>query len=197
MSGPDDDRRPRDADPFVALTDEAAQQRAVRARAEQRSRREVAAAVATWVGTLRDLAEAGRVVTVLTGSGRAHRGTLVAVGVDHVAVGVEPDGTALLRLDTLRAVRPEPVADLPLAMGDRSWSQDRGLPVWLERLLELEMRVGLVLDGVPEAMHGQVVALGEDVVSLRLDGRDRGLVYVDVAAVTEVLVGAPPRELGT
>lgn len=196
MSGPDPDRRPRNPDPFISLSDEAAQQRAVRARAEERSRREIAAAVATWVGTLRDLAEAGRVVTVLTGSGRAHRGVLVAVGVDHVAVGTESEGTALLRLDTLRAVRPEPVPDMPPAMGDRSWSQDRELPVWIERFLELELRVGLVLDGAAEALQGQLVALGEDVLTLRLDGRDRGLVYVNVAAVSEVLVATPPRELG-
>lgn len=193
-----DDQLPRrgSADPFVSLSDEAAQQRAVRARAEGRSRREVAAAVATWVGTLRDLAEAGRVVTILTGSGRAHRGRLAAVGLDHVAVEVQPVGTALLRLDTVRAVRPEPVPDLPPAMGDRSWSQQWELPVWFERLLELEVRVSLVLDGVPEAQPGRLVALGEDVLTLRLDGRDRGLVYLSIDAVSEVLASVSPRELG-
>jgi hypothetical protein len=188
------DRRPVVADPFVSLTDEAAQQRAVRARAEERSRREVAAAVATWVGTLRDLAEAGRTVTVLTGSGRAHRGVLMAVGIDHVALAVEPDGTALLRFDALRAVRPEALPASPPAMGDRSWSQDRDLSTWFERLHELQARVGLVLDGAPEALHGRMLAFGEDVLTLRLDGRDRGLVYVRVAAVSEVLVSALPAE---
>jgi hypothetical protein len=197
MSRSDREPPPRIIDPFVALTDEATQQRAIQARAEARSRREVAAAVATWIGTLRDLAESGRVVTVLTGSGRAHRGTLVAVGVDHVAIAGDPDGTALVRLDMVRAVRPEAVPDVPPAMGDRSWSQDRDLHAWLERLLELGWRVGLVLDGAADALHGQLVTLGEDVVTLRLDGRDRGLVYVGVAAVAEVLlagrVGGPGR----
>jgi hypothetical protein len=184
------------ADPFVVLTDEAIQQQAIRARAEARSRREVAAAVATWIGTLRDLAEAGRVVTVLTGSGRAHRGTLVAVGLDHVAIAMDADGTALLRLDTLRAVRPEAVTDVPPAMGDRLWSQQRRLHTWLEWLLEREQRIGLVLDGGGEALYGQLVAVGEDVVTLRLDGRDRGSVYVSLAVVAEVLVAARPGEMG-
>jgi hypothetical protein len=195
MSQADRDPRPGNHDPFVALTDEAAQQRAVQARAEARVRREVAAAVATWVGTLRDLAESGRALTVLSGSGRAHRGTIAAVGIDHVAVAVDPEGTTLLRLDALRAVRPEALPDTPPAMGDRTWSQDRRLHVWFERLFELEARVGLVLDGAADALYGQLVALGEDVLTLRLEGRDRGLVYVSAAAVSEVLVAAHPREL--
>jgi hypothetical protein len=196
MSSSDRDRHRVVADPFVELSDEAVQQRAVRARTEARSRRDVAAAVATWTGTLRDLAESGRAVTVLAGSGRTHRGTIAAVGVDHVAIALEPDGTALLRLDALRAVRPEAGADTPPAMGDRPWAQDQHLWSWLERLSERDVRVGLVLDGTAEPVYGRLQAVGEDVLTLRLDGRDRGLVYVPDAAVSEVLLAAAPVEVG-
>jgi hypothetical protein len=188
MSAEDPGREHITSDPYLELTDEAAQERAVRARSEARRRQEVAATVATWVGTLRDLAESRRTVTLLTASGRVHRGALVAVGADHIAIAVDPDGLALLRLDRLTAVRPEPSRVTPPAMGDRSWSQHRPFEVWLEYLLELDARVGFVLDGSDEVVHGHLLALGEDVATLRLDGRDRGLLYARVASVSEVLV---------
>jgi hypothetical protein len=188
MSTKEPGREQVTSDPYLELTDEAVQERAVQARSEARRRREVAATVATWVGTLRDLAESRRTVTLLGASGRVLRGVLVAVGTDHVAIALDPDGLALLRSDRLSAVRPEPSPDTPPAMGDRSWSQDRPFEAWLEHLLELDERVGVVLDGSDEVVHGRLLALGEDVATLRLDGQDRGLLYARVASVSEVLV---------
>jgi hypothetical protein len=184
VSGP----RPPARDPYVDLADEASHEAAVRARAEERDRRERATELATWVGTLRDLAERRAVVSLRSRSGRVHRGALVGMGLDHVVLERPGGSLVLLALDAVRTVRPEPGEAAPPAMGDRESPQDRTLAEVLHRLVEGRRPVVLVVEEVAEPLHGQVIGFGEDVVTLRLTGAERGTVYLPLATVDEVVL---------
>jgi hypothetical protein len=175
-------------DPFVDLADEAAHEAAVRARAEQRDREERAAELATWIGTLRDLAERRLAVSVRARSGRVHRGALVGLGVDHLVLRLQAGSVALIALAATRTVRPEPGLPAPPAMGDRDTAQDRTLAEALARSVEERRAVVLVLREVEDPLQGEVVGLGEDVVTLRIGGVDRGTVYLPLDAVDEVVL---------
>jgi hypothetical protein len=174
-------------DPYVDLADEAAHEAAIRARAERRARRDRAAEVATWVGTLRDLAERQVAVSLRVRSGRVHRGALVGLGLDHVALRLPAGSLALVSLAAARTVRPEPGEPAPPAMGDRESAQDRTLIEALARLVDERRPVVLVVRDVDEPLHGEVIGFGEDVVTLRLSGADHGTVYVPLAAIDEVV----------
>lgn len=179
----------REPDPYLALADEAALRAAVASRLEERDRRDRAAELATWIGTLRDLAERGVRVSIACTSGRTHRGVLVAVALDHVGVELDSGSVVLLALDTLRAVRPEPGQPAPAAMGDRDERPaDRTLAEVLTDLAERDGEVAIVLRDVTEPLQGEVLGLGEDVLTLRTSGSGRDTVYVPLAAVSELLV---------
>jgi ribosomal protein L27 len=175
-------------DPFVDLADDAVHEAAVRARAEQRDREQRAAEVATWVGTLHDLAERRAVVILRTRSARAHRGALVGVGLDHVVIRLRNGASAMVALEAMRSVRPEPGQPAPPAMGDRDSDQARTMVEWLARLAEERRTVVVVLRDVDEPLQGEVIGLGEDVVTLRLLGADRGTVYLPIAALDEIVL---------
>jgi hypothetical protein len=179
---------PPTRDPYLDLADDAAHEAAVRARTEQREREERAAEVATWMGTLRDLAERGVAVSLRARSGRIHRGALVGLGTDHVAVRLHAGSLVLVSLAATRTVRPEPGELAPAAMGDRDRAQDRTLVEALARLVEERRPVMLVVRDVEDPLQGEVLGLGEDVLTLRLRGGDRGTVYLPLAAVDEVAV---------
>jgi hypothetical protein len=181
-------RPPPPRDPYVDLADEASHEAAVRARTEERDRRERATELATWVGALRDLAERRAVVSLRARSGRVHRGALVGVGLDHVVLERPVGALVLLALEAVRTVRPEPGEPAPPAMGDRESPQDRTLAEALQRLVEGRHPVVLVVEDVAEPLHGLVIGFGEDVVTLRLTGADRGTVYLPLAAVDEVVL---------
>jgi len=180
--------RPPEPDPYVDLADTAAHEAAVRARVEERARRDAAADVATWIGTLRDLAERAVSVSVLTSSGRSHRGSLAAVGIDHVALQLISGAIVLIALDTVRTVRPEPGQPAPVAMGDRERSQDRTLSEALQYIVDEQREIVLLLREVVDPMPGAVIGLGDDVLTLRVRGGDRGTLYVPLSAICELLI---------
>ena len=175
-------------DPYVDLADESAHEAAVRARTTERELRERAAELAGWDGTLRDLAERRAPVTVQCRSGRTHRGVLVAIADDHVALRLPGGQLVALAGWGLTSVRPEPGNDAAPAMGDREPAQDRTLVEVLDRAVGQRRRVALSLDGSSEVLQGTLVAVGEDVITLRLDGRDRDLVYIRAGALLEVVI---------
>lgn len=180
--------RPPTRDPYVDLADEAAHAAAVRTRAEERRRRERATEVATWIGTLRDLAERQVPCVVGAAGGRMHRGRIIAVAVDHLAVRAEGGTTVLVVLDLVRLVRPEPGRRAPPAMGDREAAGSRTLVDVLDRLVEVQATVAVVLRDVEDPYEGDVLGLGEDVLTLRLRGGDRATVLLPLAGIAEVLV---------
>ena len=176
-------------DPFVELADDARQLTELRSRAAYRGRRHAATEVATFTGTLRDLAERAIPVAVQTSSTRVHRGPLLTVGIDHVAVRRVDGSIALVAFDTVRSVRPEPGVPARAAMGDRERSDDRTLLEALDRFLEADREVVVLLRDIDDPLRGEVLGFGEDVLTLRLAGGDRASVYVPTLAVRELILG--------
>lgn len=181
-------RRPPEPDPFVELTDRAALRDAVMARGQERGRRDRAADLATWDGTLRDLAERGAHLVIRTSGDRVHRGVLLAVGIDHVAVRLPDGSTVVIAADTVCSVRTEPGIVAPIATGDRERSEDRTLVEVMARVIEDRRDVVLSLRESVDPLVGTVVGLGEDVVTLKMSGGDRATAYLPVAAIRELLV---------
>jgi hypothetical protein len=179
--------QPPERDPLVELVDEARQHAAARARQEERDRRERAAELATWIGTLRDLAERRLQVAVTSGSGRLHRGSLIAVGIDHVAIRQAAGSVVLVALAAIRMLRPEPGVPGIAATGDREHAQDRTLMEALSRIAEERGEVAIYLADLADGLQGEVLGFGEDVLTLRLAGRDRGTVYIPLGVIEEVL----------
>lgn len=175
-------------DPFVELADQATHEAAVHARSAERDLRDRAAELAGWTGTLRDLAERGSIVTVRCASGRSHQGPLLAVAEDHLVLRLAGDRVIAVADRAVVAVRPEPSGGAAVATGDRGRAQDRTLLEVIDRAAAARSRVAFGLDGDPEVLQGTLAGVGEDVVTLRLDGRAADLVYVRVAAVTEVVL---------
>lgn len=178
---------PAGRDPYLELGDAARQDAEVAARSERRSRLERASEVATWRGTLRDLAERRVPVSLRLAGGRTRRGSLVAVGADHLGVRTAAGQLVLVRLDAVRSLRPEPGLPAPTATGDRDRVEGRHLVEVLAEFVEERARVVLGCDGWDEPLVGELSGLGEDVLTLRVEGVDRGTVYLPLAAVTEVV----------
>ena len=184
-------QRPLPRDPYLELADDAAHEAALRSRAESRARLERAERTATWLGALHDLAERGVEVALTAASGRRHRGALIGVATDHLALRSGEDRLVLIALDTVRLVRPEPQQRLGSATGDRPPPGDRTLTDALDRHVEQRRVLTLVLREVPDPLRGQPVAIGEDVLSLRLTVGDPTTVLLPIAAVVEVIVDPP------
>lgn len=177
-------------DPYVELTDDAAHGAALRERAEARGRAAHAARLASWTGTLRDLAERRLPVVVSAAGGRRHRGALIGLATDHLALQA-PDGRlVLIALDTVRVLRAEPGQVVGMAMGDRQVPVDRTLADALDRFAEARAPVTIVLRDVVEPIEATPIAVGEDVLTLRID--QAGTAFVPVAAVAALIVTARP-----
>jgi len=175
-------------DPHLGFADDARLAEEIATRAERRSRTERAADIATWAGTLHDLAEREVAAVIRVDGGRSYRGRIAAVGVDHVAIRTIGGTLALLLREAIRAVRPEPGLRAPVATGDRERSVGQSLEEILLRLSEDGTRVALGLQGLDEPLSGHVLGFGEDVVTLRVDAGDQGIVYLPVAALRAVIV---------
>lgn len=182
-------------DPFLALSDAAAQDAVVAERRRLREQLDRAAEVATWVGALRDLAESRRPVTVLVAGGRSRRGMVTAIGADVLVVTVGSGDRLLVRLDTVRAVYVgSPVtgaadAAVPApARGHRGPASTRRFLAVLAGELESDPEVSLWLDAVADPLRGRVLGVGEDVLSLRLGGGAGVVAQVPTRMVVEVLL---------
>lgn len=173
-------------DPLLTLLDDAKASDARAARERQRWLRRQAEEEATLVGTLLDLAERGSLLSLRTTTGRAHHGRVVAVGTDFVVVGGEGSRTCV-RLGAVSSVRP--------AAGERHGAPTGGRTAPLDLLL-VEVLAGLaperprvaVVTAADGAVSGDLLAVGADVVTVRLDGNPRTPCYVALAAVLEAVV---------
>lgn len=183
------------ADPFVGLADDAVHEAAVRARQDRQARHQAAIEVATWVGTLRDVAERDVPIVLGVAGARRHRGVLTGLARDHVAMRLTSGVLVLVALDLVRSVRPDPGAAAPPSTGDREHALDRTLGEVLQRYLEHERILVLRLRDDDDPIRATVVGLGEDVLTLRLAGDAHGTVYVPLAAVAEVLVEGPRSQV--
>ena len=174
------------SDPFVELLDRARADQAIAERARERSLREQAAEGATFAGVLVDLAEHAAPVTLRTVAGRTHRATVAAVGADVVMLRTAAGEDVLVRLGAVATVRARPGGRLHAAGRDRKPRGARLLEV-LSTLAPERPRVSVVTTGSVDPVRGDLVAVGTDVVTLRLEG-DAALCAIRASAITEIAV---------
>lgn len=184
-------------DPYLALSDAASQEHAVEERRRLREQLDRAADVATWVGTLRDLAESRSPVTLSVVGGRTRRGAVTAVGSDVLVVATPAGDRLLIRLDQVRAVYIEssassasPGAGPAPARGHRGPASPRRFLTVLSSAVEHDPLVSLWLEGLPDPLRGRVLGMGEDVLSLRPGEGGHGVVQLPTAAIVEALLPA-------
>ena len=169
-----------------ALLDEAAVDAAVRARRLAREGRDRARELATWVGTLRDLAERAAVVQIATVADVVVVGRLVGVATDHLVVRVAGGGLSVVARAATTAVRESEPGPATAGAGDRPAPTDQALLEVLDRWREDAAPVALVTrSGSTE--RGRLVTVGEDVLSV---ATATGTVHVPADAVVSVTVRA-------
>jgi len=178
----------RSEDEFLRLEDEARHAEEVAARSERHQRLQRARELATWAGTLEDLAERRLGVVVQLAGSRRVRGTLVAAEPDLVALRSEAGQLVIVRAGAVRLLRPQPGVAAAIATGDRQRVAGRRFIEVVQQLVEDRARVMLGLDALEEPVIGRLRALGEDVLTVELDPTPRGLAYLPLGAVQEVTV---------
>lgn len=152
-----------------------AAERVAQAAAERTQSREMlerAASTGTWTGLLVDLAETATLVMADTGGYRVS-GRIVGVAKDFVTFEATSGRPTLVRIDALVSISP--VSDGAAAR--------RGRPAGA-RVAPLAMTMASVLDllwdesapvtirTASSSIHGVIVAVGEDLVSLRPAGKE-------------------------
>ena len=173
-------------DPLAALHGWVADGRvdeAARARARQHWLERQAAEDATLLGTLLDLAERGEPVVITTQAAKSVTGVVVAVGADFVVVRGSGRGDAFVPVDRLTVVRtaagaPPPVGDRPVGFALTLGSA----------LLELAPERPAVIVSAGDDIHGSLVSVGRDVVTLALDGARRDHVHVRLGAIDHLVL---------
>lgn len=177
-TGPDDE--------VADLLDTAAVTAAVEARRAAREVTERARELATWDGTVRDLAERTATVTVATIGPGTHRGALVGAAADHLVLRLADGGLTVVVADavvSLRLAPEQPVAHVP-ADGDRPPATASTLLEVLDRWREDGARCHVTTsDGGTE--RGRLRTVGEDVVSLV---GSAGTVHLPAAAIVAVTI---------
>ncbi|HEU5085139.1 MAG TPA: hypothetical protein VFU14_17490 [Acidimicrobiales bacterium] len=165
---------------------DAAVDEAARRRARQRWLRLQAEEEASLVGTLVDLAERGRPVTLDVGDQRL-RGRVVGIGSDFLALRTDRDQEALVRTAAVDAVRAEPGERA--VVGDRAALVDVALAAVVGPLTGDRPGV-LVRTRAGTTVRGELRSAGTDVLRLRTDGDPATPVWVPLAAI-DVLVLDP------
>ena len=159
---------------------------AVQARAREAFLRRTAGEGATFAGILLDLAERGGAVVVTVAGGRRHRGLLRVVGADFLVLVTDQGSQVLVARGGVVSVRPDARAS-PVS-GDRPLALAAGTAEVLAMLAEDRPRVLVVVAGDGEGVAGELRAVGQDVLVLRLDGSDRPTAYVPTANLVELTV---------
>ena len=143
-----------------------------------------------FLGTLVELAESRSPIVLITRGGSHHRGAIVAVGTDVVALAPDLEGKRiLLAIDAIEAIRG-PGISTGRAVDDVSDGVD--LAALLDQFGEDSSRVALLTSGANRLM-GRILGVGVDQLTLRLDGLDgqdgeADAVTVSLAAIDEVVI---------
>ena len=144
-----------------------------------------AAATGTFDGVLLDLAERGRPVTIPTRHGRRLRGTVRSLGHDFVRLDLAADGSTLVPIAAITAIRAEP--GTPPSSGDRAGALDARLA---------DVLTDLAADRPPVVVHlagggtfgGLLVAVGRDLVILEV-GASGDRAYLALDAMGDLVLG--------
>lgn len=174
-------------DPHVTLADNASVQEAVRQRQQRRDIAHVEADIATLVGTLRDLAERRVGITLHSDDDHRIQGVVVAVAIDHVVVATPSHQRALLPLDAVHYVRTDPGIAAGVARSDRLAAQDLLLQERIAHWQGDQPHLAVFVRGRPDPLRGRLVAIGEDVVTLRGDS-DHHPTWIRLAAIRCILI---------
>lgn len=165
---------------------------AVTSRLAERTLRQLAADEATLLGLCLDLAEADRPVLARTSQGRVHRGVLVAVAADFLALRSPTGDATFLPLGHLAWLRPAPgswtgaPARGAEAAGSRAPPLAARLVDVLTGLAGDRPRVRLVVAGDPDVWSGRLRGCGADVLSVEQAGEPRAVGWIPLGQVTEV-----------
>lgn len=137
----------------------------------------------TFRGTLVDLAEARRPLTILTRSGAHHRGVISTVGLDVVVVGDTTNPRRLLlAIDAIEGLRA------PHLGRGRTTADVAGphLADVLDSVFDSGQRAAITTRGGNRLM-GVVDHVGQDQLTLRLDG-DSDALIIAISGIDEVAV---------
>lgn len=164
------------------LTDEERAADAVETRRRERELRRQAAESGTLAGALRDLGERGDLVAVTTSSGRTVTGTIRTLGADFVGFQSAGGTAAMVTLDAIELVRPEPGTRATVG-DDRALVVRAGLAGVLAELSSDHIRLTVHTRG-GEWVSGELRSVGTDLIGVSVDDGD--VAYVAVAAIAEV-----------
>jgi hypothetical protein len=165
---------------------------AVTSRLRERALRQLASEEATLLGLCLDLAEGTRPILARTTEGRIHRGSVVAVGADFVALRSAAGEATFLPVALLAWLRPAPgewrgaPARSGAAAGDRHPPLAARLVDVLTGLAADRPRVRIALAGDPDVWAGRLRGCGTDVLSVELHGDPKVTAWAPLAQVTEV-----------
>lgn len=171
------------------FTDAARRSEAQLQRQQRHDNAIIAGLSGSFHGSLVDAAEIGSPVVLLTRRGMHHRGAVVAVGIDVVALAPDTEGKRILiALPAIEAIRGT------TSTSSRAAAESPDGPT-LGTLLDVfaqdRARVALTTAGGNQIM-GTMLAVGVDQVTIRLDGgRDRNsaeLMTVSLDAIDEAVI---------
>ena len=154
-------------------------------RARQRWLEQQAAEETTFAGVLADLTDRGRPVLVHTTAGRRHRGRLQVLGVDFVSISTDVGSDVLIALRAVTSVRSQPRDGA--AHSGRAVSVDLSFAAAVAALAGDRPRLAVATTD-ETTVNGELRAVGQDVLTLRVDGDTRANVYIPLGAVTDLSV---------
>ena len=164
---------------------------AAEARVRERWLRSQAEEGTTLAGLLLALAERREPVVVATVAGGRHRGVLIAVGVDFVAVQAPAGTTTLVALAAVADVRVVDAGRRPIAPATvDGHARGEGRLAFGVRLVDVlgqaaGQRPRVAVQAGAASVVGDLRSVGDDVLTLRTDGA-AGLVYVSLPSVSDV-----------
>ncbi len=174
-------------DPLAALARwvaEGSADQAARSRARQRWLERQAEEEATLIGSIIDLAERGRAVTVTTTAGSRHTGAVVAVGSDFAIVREPRLGDIVIRHDAIALLRPSPGDNIPT--GDRPLDINLALADALVELSAERPRVLIATGG--EELTGELRSAGYNVMTLQLHNSRRDTIHVAIDVIDHLVI---------
>jgi hypothetical protein len=173
-------------DVMAALTRWAAEAQvdeAARARSRERWLQKQAEEETTFVSVVADLAERDRAVLIQMANGRRHRGIIAVLGVDFVGVRTDTGIDVFVALDAIASVRSGP--NDPAALSGRTVALQLLLSDAIIAMAEDRPRVTVATaaDGV---INSDLRSVGQDVITIRVDGDTRANIYVPIHAISEI-----------
>jgi hypothetical protein len=149
-------------------------------RSQERRMAEAASVGATLAGVLVDLAESAQPVVLVVGARRLTC-TVVGVAADFCVIQSERAPAALVALRALGAIWPDSKLRRAAA-GDRSAPLRLSFAAALAAIAEERLPVALWCG--PDRVEGDLLAVGDDVATLRTFPPSRRLAHLPLAAIT-------------